>query len=100
MHDSETRYRDFVDSAPDAIIVHREGEVLYANPAALELYGAKNFEQLASHNIITLIHQDDARKTTERWKMVMSGQKVPLREARIIRLDGREVPIEVGLSPI
>ena len=100
LRNSEIRYRDLVNSSPDAIIVHRGGDVLYANQAALELHGATNFEQLASHNVIKLVHQDDIRKTTERWKAVMDGQKVPLREARIIRLDGQEVPIEVGLSPI
>jgi PAS domain S-box-containing protein len=90
LRNSEIRYRDLVNSSPDAIIVHRGGDVLYANQAALELHGATNFEQLASHNVIKLVHQDDIRKTTERWKAVMDGQKVPLREARIIRLDGWE----------
>ncbi|MDD1742550.1 MAG: response regulator [Methanotrichaceae archaeon] len=40
------------------------------------------------------------KKTLDRWKMVIDGQKVPLRVARIIRLDGLEIPVEVGLSLI
>jgi PAS domain S-box-containing protein len=100
LRESEYRYRELVDAAPDAIIVHRGGDVLYANSAALKLYGATDFEQLAAHNVLKLVPHDNIRTTIDRWKMVMDGQKVPLREARIFRLDGQEVPIEVGLSPI
>jgi PAS domain S-box-containing protein len=100
LQESERRYRALVDSAPDAILVHRDGKVLYANPVALELYGADSIEQLASHNILNLVHADDVKESADRLRRIMEGQRLPLREARIFRLDGREIPIEVVSSPI
>ncbi|OGD45808.1 hypothetical protein A3K70_04505 [Candidatus Bathyarchaeota archaeon RBG_16_48_13] len=95
VRESEGRYRVLVDSAPDAILVHREGNLLYANPAALELYGAKSFDELASHNLLELVPSEDVEKSADRAKKVMNGHKLPLREARIIRLDGKIIPVEV-----
>ena len=46
LRESEEHYRDMVDSAPDAILVHNESNVLYANPAALDLLGAANFDRV------------------------------------------------------
>ena len=95
LRESEERYRALVDAAPDAILVHRGGKVLYANPAALELYGARRLEDFASHNVLKMVPLSDHEKTAERAKMAMGGQKLPLRETTIVRLDGREVPVEV-----
>jgi PAS domain S-box-containing protein len=100
LHESEARYRDLIDAAPDAILVHRDGKVLYANLAALELYGAASFEQLASHNILDLIHPDDLKGAIKRFEEAMSGQKLPIRAARIFDLKGKEIPIEVVITPI
>jgi PAS domain S-box-containing protein len=72
---SEERYRSLVCASPDAILVHRAGEVLYANPLALDLYGARSLDELSRH-------------------------AVPPGGASIVRLDGRQVPVEVVESPV
>ncbi len=43
---SEERYRTLVEMAPDAVAVHRDGRFLYANTAALQLYGVESLQQL------------------------------------------------------
>jgi PAS domain S-box-containing protein len=95
---SEERYRALVSAAPDAILVHRDGKVLYANSAALELYGARRLEDFASHNILEMVPLGDQEKTAERANMAVGGQKLPLRETSVVRLDGQEVPVEVVSS--
>lgn len=97
---SEERYRTLLDTAPDAIIVHREGKFLYANPAALRLYGAASLEQLASRELLDLVAPAFRRLTAERLERAIQGDKVPLVENRILRLDGGEVPIEAIGAPI
>jgi PAS domain S-box-containing protein len=100
MRESEQRYRALVDTAPDAIMVHRDERLLYANAATLRLYGAETFEQLSSRSIVELVRQEERDRTVERIRAVMEGETLPLREATVLRLDGREVAVESAASPV
>lgn len=97
---SEARYQALVNLAPDAIVVHQDERVVYANAAALRLYGAANFEDLSGRNIIDLVHPDDRRTVRARAQLVEGGGISPLRETRILRLDGRVVPVEATAATI
>jgi PAS domain S-box-containing protein len=46
LKESETLVRDLVDTSSQAILVFREGEILYANPAASRLLGSGSAGQL------------------------------------------------------
>ncbi|HEY1406767.1 MAG TPA: PAS domain S-box protein, partial [Spirochaetota bacterium] len=97
--ESENRYRALVETAPDAIIVHRNGCILYANSKALHLYGAENFEQLAAYNILDLVPESDQSRARERMKHLMDDKSIPLREMSIIRITGGKIAVEaVGSS--
>ena len=100
LRESEGRYRMLVETAPDAVVVHRDNRFLYANSAALNLYGADTFEQLSAHSISDLLHSNEREPVAERTQLVMSGEKTPLRETRILRLDRQEVPVEATAAPI
>ena len=91
---SEERYRALVESAPDAIVVYRDGKVLYANTVAVELCGLHSLEQLQKNHILNFIHPDERAGVAERIRLGMEGQYLPLRETRLIRTDGAEVPVE------
>ncbi len=92
--ESETRYRDLSDGAPDAIIVHSDDKFLHANPAALKLFRARSFEMLQHFDVLDLVHPDDREKVRARGEMVAKGAKTPLIEHRCVVLDGSVVPVE------
>jgi len=94
LRESEERYRSLVELAPDAIIIQRKGRFLYANEAALRLYGAATFELLRGKDVIELIHPDERDAVRTRIRMALNGERVPSREFRMLTLDGREVPVE------
>jgi PAS domain S-box-containing protein len=94
LRESEDRYRELVQAAPDAVIVHRDGQYLYANPAALRLYGAESFEELRGKTVLDFIHPDDRAAIAERIEQGQAGQRLPLRETSLVRLDGKIIPIE------
>ena len=94
LRESEERYRELVQSAPDAVIVHRDREFLYANPVALRLFGAESLEELRSRAVLDLIHADDRAAIAMSMEQRQAGQRLPLQETRLVRLDGRVVPVE------
>lgn len=98
---SEERYRTLVEFSPEAIIVHREGRFLYANPEAARLYGAASPSELIGQSTAERIHPDYREYVAERIRRVMSdGRPNPLEEFKQLRLDGQPVEVEATSAPI
>ena len=59
--ESEHRHRKLVESLPDAIVVHTDGKIAFANPFALWLHKASSADQLLGREIRRL------HRTTVFW---------------------------------
>jgi len=100
LRESEARYRALVELAPDAVLVHQDWLIVYANAATLKLYGAETFEELRGKNILDLVHPADHEAVQARIRLVQQGGTTPLSELRHVRLDGREMAVETTAAPI
>jgi len=93
---SEERYRALVELSPDAIAVHREGRLLFINPAGARLLGADSTEALVGESLARILSGDDesihALLTTE------TGSSP--REARLSPRGVREIDGELSARPI
>lgn len=94
LRDSEQRYRTLVELAPDGVIVHCDGTILYANSVAVALCGADSLEHLKTTNIIDLIHPDERAAVAIRIQDGMNGKRLALRETKLLRLDRRTISVE------
>jgi PAS domain S-box-containing protein len=95
---SEEKYRNLVESTSEAILVRHRGIIEYANPAAVELFGASSDADLIGKPNLDFIHPDDRADSVERLKRNEESLKVPLREHRIVTLDGKVIHVEsVGI---
>ncbi|MDC8773114.1 response regulator [Roseateles albus] len=96
LRDSEARYRALVEWSPEALVVHRRGRLIFANPAAVELLGARSAQDLLGRRALELLHpeqHDTARASLA--AVSVPGARSALAEQRFIRLDGREIDVEV-----
>ncbi len=100
LRESEERYRTLFDAAPDAIVVHRDGRFLAANDALLRLAGAGSFQELAGRTILDFFRPGERQQAAERVRQALAGQRLPIRECTLVRLDGREVVVELHTGPI
>jgi two-component system, cell cycle sensor histidine kinase and response regulator CckA len=101
LRESEERYRLLVERSPDAIFVHCEDKVVFANPATLLLFGAERPEQVLGRDILEIMHPDSRAVIQERIRHAMLGVKTPLMEQKLIRLDGVVVEVEaMGIASI
>ena len=97
---SEERYRGLVDLSPEAVLVNRNDRIVLVNPAALRLFGASSAEQLLGKSPFEVFHRDFHTLMRERISKVLAGQRAPLLEEKIVRLDGVAVDVEVVASPV
>lgn len=96
---SEQRYRSLVEVSPHPLFVNRGGRVEYANPAAVELLGARSVDDLVGRSPFDLFEPGYHPKMRERIDALLSGRSVPLIESRVVRLDGRTRDVEVVATP-
>jgi two-component system cell cycle sensor histidine kinase/response regulator CckA len=94
-------FRALVEYSPEAAYVVRDGIVLYANPAAVRLFGAPDAAALVGRDILERVHPDDHALAISRRRLVMElNVPAPLVEMRFLTVDGRVVPVEVQATAI
>ena len=101
LKESEERYRRLVELSPDAIIVHRGGEVLFVNTAGAEFFGVASPEELIGKPIMNFIHPDYREIVGARIVRTQEkGERTDLIQEKVLRFDGRAVDVEVVTTPI
>jgi PAS domain S-box-containing protein len=101
LRESEGRYRSLVEALPEAVFVHRGGELLFANTAASKLVGAESAEWLIGKPVMSFAVESDRDALAERSRRILEHSvAVAAREAQVRRLDGSLVWVEVEGVPI
>jgi PAS domain S-box-containing protein len=92
---AERRFRLLVDSAGDGIVVHRNGILLYVNPAGLKILGHDSPDELVGRRVVELYHRRGRNSE-------VVGEHGPLdaapRRAWFVRRDGNPAEVEVRAS--
>jgi len=94
LQESEDRYRKLVEISPDAVFLHRDGKILYANPAAFRLLGASHSGEITGKNILDFVppaFQDIVRTNIQKD---LEGQPSPRVELTMLRIDGTPILVE------
>ena len=101
LKESEERFRLLVESAQDSIFFQQRGRFAYLNPAGVALFGAHSADDLIGTPVLERFHPDDRTAVAERIRTLNEKhQTVPLREEKILRLDGTSVTVEVVAVPV
>jgi PAS domain S-box-containing protein len=92
---SEKSYIQLIDSLPEAIIIHSNNKVVYANHASLWMIGAENKNEVIGTSIFDYIVPEYKDRLKERLKQIKK-EKMPLNnmEYKFKRLDGSTIFFE------
>ncbi|WP_255152149.1 PAS domain S-box protein [Halorarius halobius] len=94
LRQKEQRYRTLVEMSPDPILVHRDGEVVFANEAFADLVGVNAVDTVRGTDIYDYLEaseHEDARETARRTQR---GEQEPtsyLRQMRTVGGDTRQI---------
>ena len=96
LRESERRYRTLVEQSPDAIVINQEAHIVFANQAALRLFGAASEADLLGLPAEQFVHPDLRQRAHERVGRVLKlGGGLPLSETRLLRLNGDPLDVEI-----
>jgi PAS domain S-box-containing protein len=100
LSESEKRFRQLVEGAPEGIYINTGHRFRYLNPAALRLFGADTPEQLVGHSVLERYHPRYRAIAGERMRVLLEELKaVPAIEQQCFRLDGTVFDVEVSAVP-
>lgn len=101
LRESESRFRNFVEQAPVAIGISRNGIGLYANPKFLELFGLQRFEETIGRPVSEYLAPQYLEETKERLQLHSFGIPGPVEfESIALRADGSQFPVYVAVSQV
>ncbi len=97
LEESEERYRTIVENSRDLIVMsNRAGEILYANPSAVDIFGVAP-EGVPGKYLFEFVHPDDKERVSRDflndWK---TGRTIPNYPLRLIGPGGKILDIEAN----
>lgn len=99
LQESEERYRKLIERSPDAIMVFVDNRLVFANAAAVRLFGASCQDEIIGRHAYQMAppeYRDRVRQRLAQLEGEADG--VPLMEQVYVRLDGTRVPVEAATS--
>jgi len=75
LRENEERYRQLVEQSPLGIVVHTDGRLLYANPAAVRLTGAGSAADLAGHAFRELVEPASLAEVSAQLARLAGGAR-------------------------
>lgn len=102
LKNSEARFRQIVEGAPDPIFIQVNSKFVYVNERTLELFKAKSEKDLVGREILDMVHPDSKVIVQERINKVISLREPvsELIELHYVTLDGGDLYLETASQPI
>lgn len=94
LQESEDRYRKLVEISPDAVFIHQEGKIIYANPATFRLLGALHQHEILGKNVLDFVQTKFRDSVRNNIINDISGDTTPPMELHMSRVNGTPVIVE------
>lgn len=94
---SEKRFRRLIESVPEAVWILDCQGLVYANPAAVRLFGYERIEDILGLDPAKIVHPEEVKVVRHRAQAILrDDERLPPHEYRVVRRDGREMVVEVS----
>jgi PAS domain S-box-containing protein len=98
--ESKTIYEVLIDTAPDAITVIRDQQFLYANDAAIHMFGTPTFGDLSTHAVPDLISPQDRAAMESLIQQANEGSLPGWRDITINRHNNSNFNVSARVAPL
>jgi len=101
LRESEKRFRDLVDAAPDGVVILRGPVIVFLNARAGQLLGLSETARGVGRVITEFLHPDDRERAATRIrKLLETGGLDERAEYRSVDARGEEHTVEISSIPI
>lgn len=101
LQESEERYRKLIELMPDALLLHKDGVIFFANTVLMQMLEVPRMELLIGQHIHEYLHPSSIGLSSERLATLSRAeQALPYAEMQIHLANGKSKDIEVSSSAI
>lgn len=101
LQDANRRYHGLINLLQDAVLIILEEAIVFANEAAVGLYGADSPDRLLGRHLAEFVHDESLGNSTVRMRRPPDlGARQTFIEQKHVRLDGTIVYVEVMSASI
>jgi PAS domain S-box-containing protein len=101
LDETEGRFEKLLEVLPDPVVVHQNGRMVFANRAAMGMYGAVDEAEMFREPVLARVAPESREVVLDRMNtMLGEGKDVPLIEERHLRIDGTPFDVEVIAAPV
>lgn len=99
--EAAAKFQALVDLSPDAIMIHQDGVIKFANPAAARLWGAQEPAELVGRPALDLVAPSFRETVKARVRAGLEeGKPAPPLVEEFLRLDGTVFRAEAAAAPL
>jgi PAS domain S-box-containing protein len=101
LRESEERYRQLVELSPNGISIEIDNKIGFINSAGVKLLGGTGPEQFIGRSIADFMRPGYVRLFQRQIEYFRKKEKkMPQREEKFLRLDGKAFDVEVAATPL
>jgi len=101
LKESELKYRRIIEFLPDAVVIHQNGRIKFANPATLRLLDIDTMELILDKPVLEFVHPDSRQIAIDRiHKVIEEGSTANVVEEKFITPSGKLLEVETIAIPI
>lgn len=100
LQENEVRYQSLVEMLPIGILIYAQGKIEYVNSNAMQCFGACQIKELIGTDFLHLIQASSLETLSHNLQNAINGESTPMAEQKLVRLDGKELIVELSASPI
>ena len=100
LRESEERYRQLVESSPDAVLIISDGRFDFMNAAGAALLGVALPDKLIGESILNVVQKKQRRVLIKQFKQsTTTDQGIARLETKLKKFDGEIIDVEAALTP-
>jgi PAS domain S-box-containing protein len=98
---NQENYQQLVELFPEAILMETEGNIVFVNSAAVNLFGAKKATELLGKPLLDFVAPNSYGGVAEQFQNLRTNkQSIPLHEEHFLRLDGSLIDLEIVAAAV
>ena len=100
LEESELSYKQLFENSPDAIFIHEQGKIIFANPSGLNMLGIQDLIEIENETFFNFLLPEYHEGVKERMARVSKGEMADFEEFEVVNKNGKRLEIEAKSIPI